>query len=60
MILGTKITASLFNNKVRQYAEEYVLCSDCGKPDTKLIKEGDILYMKCQACGAKHYVKSRI
>jgi len=60
LILGTKITASLFNNKVRQYAEEYVLCSDCGKPDTKLIKEGDILYMKCQACGAKHYVKSRI
>jgi len=59
-ILGTKISASLFNIKIREYAEEYVLCRDCGKPDTKLITEGDVLFMKCQACGAKHYVKSRI
>ncbi|MEM4267317.1 MAG: translation initiation factor IF-2 subunit beta [Candidatus Woesearchaeota archaeon] len=60
VIFGTKISATKINEKLAQYAEEYVICKECGKPDTKLIKEGDYLFMKCMACGAKHNVKSRI
>ena len=60
LILGTKIAASRINEKIRQYANEFVLCVECGKPDTKLEKEGSLTYMKCTACGAKHIVKSRI
>ena len=56
-ILGTKIAASRINDKIRQYAHEYVLCSACGKPDTKLEKEGNVTYLKCAACGAKRQVK---
>jgi translation initiation factor 2 subunit 2 len=58
LILGAKVPASRVNEKVRKYASEYVLCPDCGKPDTKIIKEGDFSFMKCQACGSKHQVKS--
>jgi len=58
LILGTKVPASRINEKIRKYAAEYVLCPDCGKPDTKIIKEGELFYMRCQACGSKHQVKS--
>ena len=60
LIFGTKIQASRLNIKIRQYAHEFVLCSECGKPDTKIEKEGDFLYMKCTACGARHPIKSKI
>lgn len=60
VIFGTKVAASRINEKLRQYADEFVFCPECGKPDTKLEKEGDFLYIKCLACGAKHHVKSKI
>lgn len=58
LILGTKVPASRINEKIRKYASEYVLCPDCGKPDTKIITEGELTFMRCQACGSKHQVKS--
>ena len=60
LILGTKVPASRINEKVRQFANEFVLCSECGKPDTALVKEEGITYMKCTACGAKNVVKAKI
>jgi translation initiation factor 2 subunit 2 len=60
VIFGTKIPASRINEKLEQYADMYVICKDCGKPDTKLSKEGDILFMKCTACGQRHVVKTKI
>ena len=60
LILGTKVPASKINEKIRQYANEFVLCLECGKPDTQLVKEGELTYMKCTACGAKNIVKAKI
>ena len=60
VIMGTKVTSLRVNEKVRQYAQEFVLCSECGKPDTKLEKDGLFTYLKCAACGARHTVKSKI
>ena len=60
LILGTKVPASRINEKIRQYANEFVLCFECGKPDTQIIKEGELTYMKCTACGAKNFVKAKI
>jgi translation initiation factor 2 subunit 2 len=57
LILGTKVPASRINEKIKQFCDTYVFCNDCGKPDTKLIKEGKILFLKCTACGSKHPVK---
>ncbi len=58
LILKRKISASKVNEKIQKYADEFVLCSECGKPDTQLIKEKEVVYLKCMACGAKHPVKS--
>lgn len=60
LILGTKVPASRINEKIRQYANEFVFCFECGKPDTKLEKEGALVYMKCTACGTKNVVKAKI
>jgi len=60
LILGTKVPASRINEKIRQYANEFVLCFECGKPDTQIVKESGLTYMKCAACGAKNVVKAKI
>ena len=60
LILGAKVGASRINEKIRQYAHEFVLCGECGKPDTQMLKEGEFAFLKCQACGAKKSIKSKI
>tara|TARA_Y100000294_G_C8413130_1_gene279654 strand:- start:76 stop:483 length:408 start_codon:yes stop_codon:yes gene_type:complete len=60
LILGAKIPALRINEKIRKYAQEFVICPDCGKPDTKIMKESGFSHIKCLACGAKHPVKSKI
>lgn len=58
VILGTKVAASAINKKIIKYASEFVYCSECNKPDTKLVEEKGITYLRCQACGAKKPVKN--
>jgi len=60
LVIGTKVPASRINEKIKQYAYEFVLCQECGKPDTEFLKEGEFLFVKCAACGAKKPVKSKI
>ncbi len=60
LILGTKISASRINEKIREYAENYVICQECGKPDTRILKEGNVIFLRCQACGSKHHIKKAI
>ena len=58
--LGRKISASSVNEKIEQYAKEFVFCKECGKSDTKIIKEGEFSFLCCMACGARQAVKSKI
>ena len=60
VIIGSKVTASRINEKIKQYANSYVFCYECRKPDTKIEKEGNLSYMKCTACGARHPIRSKI
>jgi len=59
-IIGSKIPASKINQKIEDYAYAYVFCQECNKPDTKIVKENNITFMICQACGAKHPIKKVI
>jgi translation initiation factor 2 subunit 2 len=60
VIMGTKVPASRINEKIKQYANSYVFCYECGKPDTKIEKEGNFSFLKCTACGARHAIKSKV
>ncbi|MCD6403358.1 MAG: translation initiation factor IF-2 subunit beta [Candidatus Aenigmarchaeota archaeon] len=57
LILLTRLTKEAIEKKINMYVEEYVICKECKKPDTKLIKEGRITFLKCEACGAKYPVR---
>ncbi len=60
LVLGRKVSSALINQKVKQYAGVYVLCSTCGKPDTQIIKKDDLTYLKCAACGAQKQIPTTI
>jgi translation initiation factor 2 subunit 2 len=52
-IFNTKLSASRVNEKLVEYAERYVICPNCGKPDTSIEKIGQGIFLKCAACGSK-------
>ena len=58
LVLGTRISAQRINQKIHEYVKSYVICPDCKRPDTELVKEKGFLFMVCQACGAKRPVKN--
>lgn len=60
LILGRKIPSGLINKKIDLYCKDFVVCKECGKPDTKILKEDRVMFLKCSACGAKHPIKSKI
>lgn len=59
LIFGRKVNPALINQKLQTYGDIYVFCPDCKKPDTHLITEGDKLYIKCTACGARNNVREK-
>jgi len=56
VIFVGNFTSDLVDKKINLYMKTYVLCPECGKPDTKLLKEDRNYYVVCEACGAKHPV----
>jgi translation initiation factor 2 subunit 2 len=53
-----KFRPDMLNNKVEKYIKEFVLCPQCGKPDTHLEKADAATLLICEACGAKESVRS--
>ena len=60
LILNIKVPSSKINQKIEEYAQEFVVCRECKKPDTELVREDRITFIKCLACGARHSVRSKI
>lgn len=51
-----KIPGKKIDEKIILYIEKYVICKECKKPDTELIKQGNFYFIHCLACGAKHSI----
>ena len=56
LIFGGKISNTKIQDKVQEYVKEFIICKECGKYDTELVKEGDYYFVHCLVCGAKHAV----
>lgn len=56
-IFQGKFSKSIVDERIRRYAEEFVLCRECGKPDTKLERRERIYILRCEACGARTSVR---
>jgi len=54
-----RVVKKNIDDKLQAYLEAYVFCQECGAPDTKLVKEGRTLILKCEACGGHRPVAVR-
>ena len=52
IIFQGKIPARTIQDKLVEYVNTYVLCSECNRPDTHLVKKGRTILIRCDACGA--------
>jgi len=57
LILQGKVIRSLIEEKIKSYVNEFVCCRECKKPDTHFEKIGRIIFLKCEACGAKQVIR---
>jgi translation initiation factor 2 subunit 2 len=57
-ILQGKFTHYLINDKIEDYVKRFIMCHECNRPDTKIIREDRIFILKCEACGAKAPLKT--
>lgn len=58
IIFQGKIPAKTVQNKLDDYVSVYVICSECNRPDTHLVKKGRTILIRCDACGAFRSVGS--
>jgi len=58
-ILMRKIKSQKINEKIESYTNEFVICSQCEKSDTEIIKEKGFNFLHCLACGAKHSIRNK-
>ncbi|WP_121821468.1 translation initiation factor IF-2 subunit beta [Halostella salina] len=43
---------------IEAYTEEFVLCDECGLPDTRIEREQGVPVLRCEACGARSATSS--
>ena len=58
-VLKSRVTKDQIAQRLREYTEKYVICSECKRPDTHLQKEGRFTLLICEACGAQRPVTVR-
>jgi len=54
-----RFTEQSLERHIDSYVQEYVICSECHRPDTQLIRSDRVLMLKCEACGAHRPVRKR-
>ncbi|MEM0343670.1 MAG: translation initiation factor IF-2 subunit beta [Thermoplasmata archaeon] len=59
VVFKGKVTAPQVAERIKSYVEEYVLCSECNRPDTRIVKDGRVLILVCETCGAHRPVHVR-
>jgi translation initiation factor 2 subunit 2 len=53
LILKGQFRPSQIQEKFEAFLDQYVLCPECGRPDTRIIKEDRFSFLKCEACGSR-------
>ncbi len=60
LIMQKRTSGEMIDSKIKNYVEEFVICKECKKPDTELVRQESFYFVHCLACGAKHSVRSKI
>jgi putative translation initiation factor aIF-2 beta subunit len=57
LILNKAINSqTIIDEKIREYAEFYIICQKCKKPDTHEIEENGKKFIRCMACGFRKQI----
>ena len=56
-ILKSRVGTEQVKTRLKAYFNTFVVCSECDKPDSRLVKDGRVLVLECEACGAHRPVK---
>jgi len=59
VVFQGKIPSRQIQDKLKEYVDSFVICSECSRPDRHLVKKGRTTWIRCDACGAFRSVKSR-
>ncbi len=59
VVFKGKVGTAQIAERIESYVDEYVLCSECDRPDTKIVKDGRVLILTCETCGAHRPVHVR-
>ena len=54
--MGGRFSRQIVQTKISTYIKEYVVCKQCGSPDTQMNKVENNTVIKCLGCGAEYPV----
>jgi len=57
-IFQGKFKTDTLDSLIQHYAQEFVICPVCKRPDTKIRKEKRFSFLTCDACGAKSSIRT--
>ena len=58
VVFKGRFRAGSIEQLIDRYIRYFVLCPVCGKPDTRIVKEGRFRFLVCDACGAKSSLRT--
>ncbi|MGH2639069.1 MAG: translation initiation factor IF-2 subunit beta [Rhabdochlamydiaceae bacterium] len=58
LAINGKFSQEDIDRRINKYFEIYVVCKECHKPDTHLENAEKGMYLVCEACGARYWVKN--
>jgi translation initiation factor 2 subunit 2 len=56
LILKGSFKSLPLQDKLETFIQSYVMCPECKRPDTKILQENRMSFLKCEACGARHAI----
>jgi len=56
LVIKGRFQPKQIESVIRHYISQYVTCRTCKSPDTQLVKENRLYFMKCNACGSRRSV----
>ncbi|MEM5820825.1 MAG: hypothetical protein QXP34_00685 [Candidatus Aenigmatarchaeota archaeon] len=57
LVLNGIINKEVLKRKLEEYVKVFVICDVCNKPETRIVIENNIKYLKCDACGNKKIIR---
>lgn len=56
LVLKGQFRDTQLQERLESFIQHFIICPECKRPDTKMIQEKRVSFLKCEACGARHPV----